>query len=174
MLCTPKCTLYLQTNKGFISTQTIIFHFFSLHALLFPPFPSKSAGGTAVCAQHPVWCFRNRLQSCPLLESRGRCCTPGGFTDGDGLWGRAHTRSEELETPPENSSQPRLVLCPSWQDQPLPLLFCPSKVWPSVKPLSFYISLPRIPVCSWLAPAQSKADSCFQGTVSCRYSGFWG
>lgn len=139
----------------------------------FPLFPSKSAGGTAGCDQHPAWCFMSRLQSCPLLEEQREGLHLRNFTDCGGLWGRAQAGREELERPPGNSSQPGLAPFPSWHNQPLPLLFHPSSVTLCKASLIFH-QPPKIQVCSWLAPALSRADPSFQGTISCRYPGFCG
>lgn len=139
----------------------------------FPLFPSKSAGGPAGCDQHPAWSFMSRLQSCPLLEEQREGLHLRNFTDCGGLWGRAQAGREELERPPGNSSQPGLAPFPSWLGQPLPLLFHPSKVWPSAKPLSFSINLPKsrcapgwLQLCPGQIPpfrGQSPAD--IQGSV---------
>lgn len=72
-------------------------------------------------------------------------------------FGEEH-RVNELETPPENITAWTCTL-PILADQPLPLLFCPSKGqkdkgFSSEKPLSFHISLPKIQACSWLCPRQ--------------------
>lgn len=177
-----KFMLCLQRNKSFISTQRIIFHFFHSMLIFFPLFPCGAAGGTAVCDQHPVWCFTDRLQSSPLLEEQREVLYPRRFYRwwwalGESMgweWKSLRHLQKTHHSVDLYSSHPGKI-------GPFSSFFVLPKCATSVTLckasfiILFIISVSsksrHVPGWPQLCPRQTPPS---RGTVSCRYSGFCG